>query len=447
MPTDSSENPEEVFSYSAYKEKSYVYRRPYEEPVADWLLQSSPGILEISGPSKAGKTLLVRHSLLTVRRYKQIWLYGQFIKSIEGFWSYLSNELGVVAGSKNTIFGGEINAGPAKGTISVGTTEEFKPNITEILRQLMRQQPILIIDDFHWIKQSVRSEIIFALKPLTEHTDMNTGRGLKVLILFVQTKEISTSEIWREVQGRPISANVPLWTTDDLLRIVTRPFERGQAAVLNAYSMAFECYGLPSMMQRICFEYWHDHVGKVVFGNTYKIQPKQLKKVLEKIANQLWFSGGDRGNYETLTNQSAIKELSNLESKDGKLGNINQMILLALTTENLPSLGSSAIEGQIQVPLHDIVKRLEMILTQESYALLSKDLVIKALRNMSRKAKRKYLNVLKKHPDTPIDPLLEYTDIKTTGSGALTIYSPSFLVTLRHSIEHQQRFRTQGQYI
>jgi hypothetical protein len=428
---------EQVFNPNSYPEYSYVHRRDYESLVMRKLDSPYPAIIQISGPSKTGKTVLAKYCLRALT-YKQIWLKGQFIKSEDNFWQALTDGLKVKEVTSKLQFTGKLGVPKiGEGGATYETSTKTSINISRIVEQLIKQQPILVIDDFHMISQEVRTEIIRAVKGLTEYTDTGENRGLKVLILLVPTREIHTANIWREIQGRVTIVQLSLWKPDELMKIVSQQFDPYGPQPLGTFDMAVECYGLPYIMQMICLDYWYKYLqGVVIPGQILKIDPEALERVLKSTGTSLWFQG-DMQTYEALTKFGRSRNTARLERKDGSTGNINQIILHALTTSWLSATDDIIVDNQIRFDLDMIMRRLKKVVSERSFKMISESSVEKALIAMHKEAEKQYHLELKSKHDYTVDPILEYAE----RSGILTVFSPSFLVSLRHSDEHQSQFR------
>ena len=106
-----------------------------------------------------------------------------------------------------------------------------------------------MLDDFHFIPEQTRREVIQALKPLAH-------KGASVVIITLPHRRSEASRLVKDVGGRTETIEVEPWSEDDLALIARKGFdELGVNDPLNLGSqLAAESYGSPQIMQQLCLE-------------------------------------------------------------------------------------------------------------------------------------------------------------------------------------------------
>lgn len=227
-------------------------------------------ILCITGPTKSGKTVLVRQ----VMPYS-IRISGAALASIDDFWKDIVDRLVVytdetaerikVDGTGSNI---GVDASLKAGGTGVGFTAGMSDQSAFTHRHsesrsrghrqvacaaLAKHRPPLIVDDFHHIDPDVQRAIVGGLKDLVFE---------RVPIIFVAVPHHAADVVRaeREMGGRVEHLEIAPWSSSELEDIGRRGF-----AALNmncppdtATHIARESYGSPHLMQNFCLQICKD---------------------------------------------------------------------------------------------------------------------------------------------------------------------------------------------
>ncbi|MEU8320774.1 hypothetical protein AB0C33_20675 [Nonomuraea sp. NPDC048881] len=271
-----------VFVAGGLPTHTYIPRGEYklEQKVRDYL-DEGHRILSIAGPTKTGKTVLVK-SVLAAEQV--VWLSGGTISSIEDFWQSIADDLGLITGleSSNTsteaesrTTRGELNVGFGKGgregqsSTSSATSDKSSRTrpVVSVAREALRTGlHIVVIDDFHYVPSEVQLQIVRGLKDLVFD-------GLPVIVISVPHRAYDVVRVEKEMTGRVEQLEVGFWSKSELLAIAQRGFEA--LNVVDAESiaerLADESFSSPHLMQSFCLQ-----VCKYNDVRSYVNQSKQL---------------------------------------------------------------------------------------------------------------------------------------------------------------------------
>ena len=219
-------------------------------------------IVSLSGPTKAGKTVLCRE-VLDDRQY--IWIEGGQINTTFEVWDKICYELnypteitksssaqtqiGIAGGLANFILsasGSQIYSKETKRSYKIDSMETA-------LRCLIENNIYLIIDDFHYMNDESRTEFLRNIKG-------GVFMGLKVILLSVTHRAFDAIKAETELTGRFAANNVPEWNQTDLIAISQKGFS---ALNMNCSQkimtkLAYEAQNSPFLMQRFCWEICFD---------------------------------------------------------------------------------------------------------------------------------------------------------------------------------------------
>lgn len=189
---------EDVFSPRSFPQNTYISRRLDDEETVDDRLRRAlamkGNLIFVSGASKSGKTVLC-HNVIPAESY--IALSGNQISSKADFWNHIAEQLPladvVVAttseqNSNNKVKQAQmgVNFGLASFGVSINsnTGDNFNQQLAltnkiterQIIRYLIDNDKVLVIDDFHYIAQEMQMYIARTLK-----TEL--FNGLKAVII------------------------------------------------------------------------------------------------------------------------------------------------------------------------------------------------------------------------------------------------------------------------
>lgn len=218
--------------------------KQFQETINDYL-EERGRILVVTGPTKSGKTVLLRRGVPDA-----IWLAGGNIDTAERFWRRIIDETDSYTGESEDVEEAEDD------TESVLTDASFKPagvganrtrseatqrSSTSRRGKDVERDPAyigsqalldadmpLIIDDFHHIAPDVQRELIRQLKPLID-------QDVAVIFAAVPHRAADVVAAEGEMEGRVENLQIGLWDIDELVAIADKGFRGAlQVEVLDA---------------------------------------------------------------------------------------------------------------------------------------------------------------------------------------------------------------------
>lgn len=223
-------------------------------------------LLSVSGPTKFGKTVLVRKVIPTDQA---IWISGGQIESIENFWDHILENIGghtslsdetntTTSTSAGREFQASITPGGIGGNIKsqylerndAGTKFTATRTVTSsvtALKRLGEEMLPLIVDDFHYLPQDIQVRIVRSLKDLV-------FRGLPLILIAVPHRAFDAVRVEKEMTGRVKPLTIPDWNIDDLKTIADKGFDALHlfAEQATIERLAAESFGSPHLMQEFC---------------------------------------------------------------------------------------------------------------------------------------------------------------------------------------------------
>lgn len=257
----------EVFVAGGQPRVTYVPRSALElEDKVREYLDTKHKVLSISGPTKTGKTVLVRS---VIPRDHAFWISGGQLENSEELWERILEQGGgfteITESDNDTSAeerGREFDAsakvfdfgGGAKSVYKEQTqkstgkarTRNVSPQVAAV-SVLMESGKPLIIDDFHYLPQDVQLRIVRSLKePVFD--------GLPVIFLAVPHRAYDTVRVEREMTGRVAQVEIPFWSTEELKEIARKGFQALKLSVPADVieRLAMEAFSSPHLMQDFC---------------------------------------------------------------------------------------------------------------------------------------------------------------------------------------------------
>lgn len=254
--------PDDVFIPGGLPDTTYVPREhlSLEGHLSDWLEGRQKPLLSVSGPTKSGKTVLIRKLI-----ENPIALSGGAIDTADDFWMAVCDELEVFTEHSLSVGAGETDSVSVSGGASAGFVNGSATGTADRTRDrgvtrgrassprsaarkaLKTAGRIVFIDDFHYIASDEQLQIVRGLKDLIFD-------GLGVVVAAVPHRAYDVVRVEKEMTGRVAPLPVVPWEERDLKEIATKGF--GALGVTLSASavkrMADESFGSPYLMQTHC---------------------------------------------------------------------------------------------------------------------------------------------------------------------------------------------------
>jgi hypothetical protein len=328
-------------------------------------------IVSVSGPSKSGKTVLVRK---VVGVDNLIHLYGASIKTPDDLWRNVITWMGgpiEVTETKGSNFGvdASVNAegqaglpfiaeakaggkvGVARSTTNSTAKKFATTTLDDVVREIGGSDYVVFVDDFHYIEKSVREEIGKQIKAAAE-------KGVRVCTASVPHRADDVVRSNTELRGRVTAIDMSYWADDELELIAYRGFQELNIefapTVLRA--LAVEACGSPQLMQAIClnvcFEMEIEDTAPT--DQRMEIDTNGIRLVLERTSvtsdfttmlNSLHSGPKQRGT-----------ERKQFQFVDGTSGDVYRCVLLALKSD--PAI--------LSFPYDEMLKRTRQICKGDS---------------------------------------------------------------------------------
>lgn len=258
----------EVFVVGQEPSVTYSARdaKRFETTVGDYL-EERGRILVLTGPSKSGKTVLLRKMVPNA-----IWLAGGQIDSIAQFWRQIVDKAGGWTREAKEVARTDTEATDSR------TSAQFKPvgvgaeavlgetdSVADMsrhersvdrepqsvgLRILEEKKGPLVVDDFHHMSPVLQRDIVRQLKPLVE-------RALAVIFAAVPHRVADAVIAENEMESRVESVQIGLWDIEELTEIADKGFREALRVDLSAdlaVELARHSFRSPHLMQLLCRE-------------------------------------------------------------------------------------------------------------------------------------------------------------------------------------------------
>jgi hypothetical protein len=235
----------DVFTPNGQPTITYVQRdnRRLEQNLRDWL-QTGNMVISVSGPSKTGKTVLIRS---VVDDDLLIPISGAAIKTEQQFWDSIFAWMESPSQVTNTTgtqveVGGELQASGkvgiplvAKGSVQ-GTGSLFRTSNREtaailavdpfrqVVKEIGGSNYLIFVDDFHYIPKETQVSLAKAIKGLAEN-------GVRICTASVPHRNEDVVRANPELRGRLASIDIPEWDRSELAQIAERGFAELQANI------------------------------------------------------------------------------------------------------------------------------------------------------------------------------------------------------------------------
>jgi hypothetical protein len=259
--------PTEIFTPTSTPTYTYVDRavKNFEQRLRDALAVPNM-IVSISGPSKSGKSVLVKK---VVDADSLIVVSGAIIRSPEDLWSRVLGWMDVPTEVAEKTGSGikasasaktEASAGViiAKGSIGGSVDGSFerrtettrttkKGGLQQVIEEISNSDFVVLVDDFHYIPREVQVDVGKQIKAAAEN-------GVRVITASVPHRADDVVRSNPELRGRVTAIDTDYWSTQELKEIAYRGFRQlnVELAPNVEAQLAQEAFGSPQLMQSIC---------------------------------------------------------------------------------------------------------------------------------------------------------------------------------------------------
>lgn len=207
-------------------------------------------IICVTGPTKSGKSVLCR---AVIGSEGSITIHGGQVADEGEFWKQAAEKLELsdcVSVSTSADGSVGLKVGPLSGDVSgkKNSTKSYSTNSKGYVLTYCRLNGItIIIDDFHYLGQTVQRKLVQAFK--AEIFD-----GLNVVLIAVPHRVFDAVTVQKEMEGRFVNIEIPRWDNGNLLKIAELGFPALNARLESKVEklLAKEAYGSPLLMQRFC---------------------------------------------------------------------------------------------------------------------------------------------------------------------------------------------------
>ena len=226
--------------------RNYVQRPDLEQRLRHEA-ERKDAIVCVSGPSKAGKSVLVKKVLPKLGI-----IGGQIDLSMEVLWPYLCRRLGISLHAKN-ISSHSRSIGASKGPLSASlnassaTEKQFDLDPKSAFLEYVRESGGIIIDDFHYFSRDAQAALLQAFK------DMLLEASVVIVIIITHYGQDQPALAERDLTGRVKYVRLPDWSTEQLVQILNEGFValNVQAVAKEVEALVAVAFGSPLIVQEL----------------------------------------------------------------------------------------------------------------------------------------------------------------------------------------------------
>ncbi|MGV3769055.1 MAG: hypothetical protein ACO1NM_03380 [Sphingobium phenoxybenzoativorans] len=293
----------EIFVPSDFPTTTYVERQEekLEKKVRD-AVDTPKSPISISGPSKTGKTALVRN---IVGDDNLIHIFGTQIEAPGDVWEAILNwmaspmSIATQTGSSEAItptantsakigipgasisMGGGISTTTAANTNTTATQQNR--GMSAVVREIANSDFIVFLDDFHYINRELQTSIGQQIKAGSE-------AGIRFCIASVPHRSDDVVRSNHELRGRTINIDTSFWNIDDLKKIGYQGFSALNCEISDNIIDRFarESCTSPQIMQALCLQLCFDLKirDSLEFKKNFDISNDTIQDVLEQTSTR-----------------------------------------------------------------------------------------------------------------------------------------------------------------
>jgi hypothetical protein len=258
-----------------------------EDRVRDYV-EERHKILSLSGPTKCGKTVLLKTVLPP-----SIWVSGGAVDSADGFWQAVVDALGgftVEAGETSSAESREDTTGVSGGVgipnvahvegqqkgataSQTGRRRSFSRERSALYtatNELKKGDYILVVDDFHYIPSAAQLTIVRGLKEMV-------FEGLAVIFASVPHRAFDAVRVETEMTGRVDQLPIAFWSDEELKGIPYTGFEALNVTVAEEVveRLTAESFRSPHLMQAFCLQLCKENEIRETSADRREIDPPE----------------------------------------------------------------------------------------------------------------------------------------------------------------------------
>lgn len=342
----------EVFTPNDTPVHTYVDRAGARlEKDLEEALKTPKMVTSVSGPSKAGKSVLIHK---VVDPDTVILISGASIKSADDLWSQTLQWMGTSEAETSTdsvtssgSLSGEVKGGIsaliAKGeaagkveTALSGTSATSSTRRTGgllgVVKEIGGSEFLLFIDDFHYIPNAVQGEVGRQIKAAAE-------QGVRICAASVPHRSDDVVRSNPELSGRISAVNIDYWSIHELKMIGSLGFGKLGIDLANSVveRLASEAFGSPQLMQSLCLNLCRemDIYEELPKPERREVDDKTLRKTFERTSLTADYSSVVKGLHSGPKERG--QERKQFSLVDGSKGDVYRVVLMAISSDP-PSL-------------------------------------------------------------------------------------------------------------
>ncbi|WP_429923882.1 hypothetical protein ACQY1H_11600 [Agrobacterium vitis] len=328
-------------------------------------------IISISGPSKSGKTVLIKK---VIDDSLIITVIGSGLKDAENLWDRALEWMEVATTTTKTdtsitqVSGGvkgggeigipfvakgkaETNLGATQTWQSANSTSQKNAGLTRVIKEISNSDFVIFIDDFHYIKEDLREEIGRQIKVAADN-------GVKIVTASVPHRTDDVVRSNPELRGRVAALDLGYWNKDHLISIARQGFKALNVDLAPTVErrLSDEAMGSPQLMQTICFSLCNilsiseplpTHIRKDVTNEHLELALSNTSRFTDfsKMLSSLHAGPRTRG-----------QERKEHTLIDGTKGDVYRVVLLAIKMDPIA----------LSFSYDDIIKRVKDVCVGES---------------------------------------------------------------------------------
>lgn len=336
----------DVFTPNDQPTHTYVerYAAMTERSIND-ALRSKGTVLSLSGPSKTGKTVVLRK---VIDKDLLITVSGASVREVDDFWRGIMSWMEVPDTVTTTVSNtdivsgklsgatkadiavvaveGAIEVGKEKGTTREQTEVRQNRPFEQVVKEIGGSDYVVFLDDFHYIPRSIQAEVARQIKALAES-------GVRICTAAVPHRAEDVVRANPELRGRIIAVDSSYWELHELQQIAKKGFSALNLKLPDEVidRLAHEAVGSPQLMQALCLNLFRvlGFEDKFATLQQMNVPEHQMAKILENTTQRADYSKlveGLHSGPKIHGNPRSVYEFS-----DGSKGDVYRAILLALS--------------------------------------------------------------------------------------------------------------------